>query len=152
MIFTSVGVFLLVCILLDTLAHSIIIRSQAPKDVGEGKDASFDTLQRIETFSRRLEVYTEITPTQQMIEMNVKILVEVFSILAIVTKEIKQGRMSRSSLHKYVAIYRGIFRKTSEEAGQKDRYRGCAEEIRPADARGGSNGCCGSLETNPCDR
>jgi hypothetical protein len=45
-------------------------------------------------FFRRLEVYTEVEPTPEMVEMMVQITVEVLSTLGIATKEIKQGRTS----------------------------------------------------------
>ena len=47
-----------------------------------------------EKFFRRLETYIEVPPTTGMTDMIVKILVEVLSILAITTKEIKQSRAS----------------------------------------------------------
>jgi hypothetical protein len=45
-------------------------------------------------FFGRLEVYTEVEPTPEMIDMMVHITVEVLSILGIATKEIRQGRTS----------------------------------------------------------
>jgi hypothetical protein len=45
-------------------------------------------------FFRRLEVYTEVEPTPEMMDMMVQITVEVLSILGIATKDIKQGRTS----------------------------------------------------------
>jgi len=53
-----------------------------------------DIFGRIEGFFRRLESYTEIQPTAAMTETIVKIMVEILSILAIATKEIKQRRAS----------------------------------------------------------
>jgi hypothetical protein len=47
-------------------------------------------------FLNRLEIYTEIPPTQAMNEMVVKILVEMLSTLASTTKETKQGKLSES--------------------------------------------------------
>ena len=49
---------------------------------------------RMEYFFKRLEVYVEVRPTAAMTDIVVKIMVEVLGILGIVTKEIKQGRMS----------------------------------------------------------
>ena len=49
---------------------------------------------RIENFFKRLESYTEVPPTSAMTDVIVKIMIEVLSILAIATKEIKQGRSS----------------------------------------------------------
>jgi hypothetical protein len=53
-------------------------------------------LQSIENFLRRLEIYTEITPTVAMTEILVKILVELLSTLALATKQIKEGKSSES--------------------------------------------------------
>ena len=53
-----------------------------------------NTFERVEMFFRRLEVYTEVPPTTEMMDMIVQILVEVLSILGIAMKEIKQGRLS----------------------------------------------------------
>jgi hypothetical protein len=49
---------------------------------------------RIEHFFRRLEIYTALTPTAAMTDMIVEIMVEVLTILAIVTKEVKRGPLS----------------------------------------------------------
>jgi hypothetical protein len=51
---------------------------------------------RIESFFKRLETYTEVRPTAAMTDVIVQILIEVLSILAIATKQIKQGRSSES--------------------------------------------------------
>ena len=53
-----------------------------------------NTFERVEMFFRRLEVYTKVPPTTEMMDIIVQILVEVLSILAIAMKEIKQGRLS----------------------------------------------------------
>ncbi|KAI0277574.1 hypothetical protein BGY98DRAFT_1177062 [Russula aff. rugulosa BPL654] len=64
----------------------------AAKDVRASQNPVLDIIERIEMFFRRLEVYTEVEPTPEMIDMMVQITVEVLSILGIATKEIKQGR------------------------------------------------------------
>jgi hypothetical protein len=53
-----------------------------------------DIFERIEMFFRRLEIYTEVPTTAQMMDTIVRIMVEVLLILGIATKEIKQGRLS----------------------------------------------------------
>ena len=53
-----------------------------------------DLFGRIESFFRRLESYTEVRPTTAMTDIIVKIMVEILSILAIATKDIKQRRAS----------------------------------------------------------
>jgi len=54
--------------------------------------------ERIEAFFQRLDTYTEASPNQGMLDTIAAIMVEVLNILAIATKDIKQGRMSKSLL------------------------------------------------------
>ena len=54
-----------------------------------------DLFERIESFFKRLESYTEVKPSEEMTDMMVKIVIEVLSVLAIVTVEIKQRRRSQ---------------------------------------------------------
>ena len=49
-------------------------------------------------FFGRLEIYTEVPPTSEMMDIVIRIMAEVLSILGIAMKEIKQGRMSKYSL------------------------------------------------------
>ena len=49
---------------------------------------------RIEHFFGRLEIYTGITPTMAMRDIIIEIMAEVLTILAVVTKEVKRGRLS----------------------------------------------------------
>ena len=67
---------------------------QAAKDVRASQDTLVDIFERIEMFFRRLEMYTEVPPTAEMMDIITRIMVEVISILGVATKEIKQGRMS----------------------------------------------------------
>jgi hypothetical protein len=53
-----------------------------------------DIFVRIESFFKRLESYTTVPPTVAMTDVIVKIMIEILSILAIATKEIKRGRSS----------------------------------------------------------
>ena len=71
-----------------------ILIFQAVKDVRASQDALVDLFGRMEYFFKRLETYIEIRPTAVMTDIIVKIMVEVLSILGIVTKEIGQGQMS----------------------------------------------------------
>jgi hypothetical protein len=63
--------------------------------VNASQDMLIDLFERIESFFKRLESYTRLKPSEEMAEMMVKILVEVLSVLAIVTVEIKQKRRSQ---------------------------------------------------------
>ena len=65
-----------------------------------------DIFVRIESFFQRLESYTTMEPTAAMTEVIVKVMVQVLSILAIATNQIKQGRSSESLvIHKLLFAY-----------------------------------------------
>jgi uncharacterized membrane protein len=66
------------------------------KDANDSYDALANLLESIEHFLIRLDIYTKIPPTVAMTEIVVKILVELLSTLALVTKQIKQGKLSES--------------------------------------------------------
>ena len=55
-------------------------------------------------FFLRLEIYTELQPTAEMTNIIIEIMIEVISILGIATKEIKQGRISKYSLYRCIAV------------------------------------------------
>jgi hypothetical protein len=83
-----------VFLLLPAYCHPNAYIFQAAKDVQASQDTLLDIFEHVENFFRRLEVYAEVPPTPEMIDIIVKIMVEVLSILAIATKEIKQGLLS----------------------------------------------------------
>ena len=85
-------------------AHCNAYFYQAAQDVRASQDTLIDVFERIEMFFRRLETYTKVPPTTDMMDMIVQIMVEVISILGIVTKEIKQGRMSEYFLYQYDVV------------------------------------------------
>jgi hypothetical protein len=58
-------------------------------------DALVDIFECLENFLSRLKIYTEIRPTPAMTEVVVKIMVEMLAVLALATKQINQGRLSR---------------------------------------------------------
>ncbi|KAH9022772.1 hypothetical protein EDB85DRAFT_1895099 [Lactarius pseudohatsudake] len=64
----------------------------AAKDVRASHDALVDLFERIQFFLKRLGVHTRISPTNDMVEILVKIMAEVISILSIATKEMQQSR------------------------------------------------------------
>ncbi|KAI0294601.1 hypothetical protein B0F90DRAFT_1756498 [Multifurca ochricompacta] len=78
-----------------TIFAGIGVLLLAARDVSASHDALIDLFERIESFFKRLETYTEVPPTMAMTEIIVKIMVEVLSILAIATKQIKQGRTKK---------------------------------------------------------
>ena len=89
-IFAGVGVLLTVSILLGPCRVFMTSSYQAVKDVSASKDSVIELFERIETFFARLETYTEVPATHAMMDLIIKIMVEVLGILAIATEEIKQ--------------------------------------------------------------
>ena len=61
-------------------------------------DALIDTFEYIDNFLRRLMIYSEIERTLAMTEVIIKIMVELLSVLALATTQIRQGKLSKSSL------------------------------------------------------
>jgi hypothetical protein len=67
--------------------------NQAAKGVISSHDALVDLLESIEQFVSRLDVYTRIPFTNPMVEIVIKIMMELLSILALATKELKQRKL-----------------------------------------------------------
>lgn len=66
------------------------------KGVIDDYDALGELLESIEHFLNRLDIYTKVPPTVALTEIIVKILVELLSTLALTTRQIKQGKTSKS--------------------------------------------------------
>jgi hypothetical protein len=64
-------------------------------NVRASQETLIDFFERIENFFQRLEIYTRMSPPPEMIDIIVKIMVEVLSFLGIATKEMKQSRTSK---------------------------------------------------------
>ncbi|KAH8979464.1 hypothetical protein EDB86DRAFT_2985268 [Lactarius hatsudake] len=128
-IFAGAGVLLLVCLSLST-SHCNRCRSEAPqaaKDVSTAQEALIDIFERVENFFKRLETYTEVPPTVAMTDIIVKILVEVLNILAIATKEIKQGRKKK--------YFKKLVGKTDIEDALRRLDKLTQDEVRMATAQ-----------------
>ncbi|KAN0116376.1 hypothetical protein V8E52_005995 [Russula decolorans] len=78
-------------------------------------------------FFRRLDVYTAVPPTNEMMDLLIQIMAEVLSILGIATKEIKESRMK-----KYV---KKLIGKTEMEDALKKLDKLTQEEARMAAAQ-----------------
>ena len=63
-------------------------------DVRASQETLIDIFERMENFFLRIEIYTNVSQTPEMIDMIVKVMVEMLSILAIATKELKESRTS----------------------------------------------------------
>ena len=110
---------------MDSIKAIVISLSQAADAVSASRGALLDLFERIENVFRRLEVYIEVPPTAGMTDSVVKVMVEVLQILAIVTKEIKQSRISESipgdgSTPSRVDL--SFLRNFWEETGWKNRH------------------------------
>jgi hypothetical protein len=72
--------------------------NQAAKGVISSGDALVDLLESIEQFVNCLDVYSRTPLTPVIIEIVVKIMVELLATLALVTKELQQRRSSKAVL------------------------------------------------------
>jgi hypothetical protein len=71
---------------------------QAASGVTSSYDALLGLFECLASFLKRLEIYTTIPPTSVLTEVVLKILVELLSVLALASKQIKQGRFSKCTL------------------------------------------------------
>ena len=118
--------------------------SQAAKDVATSQDALIEVFRRVESFLGRLETYTHVPLSDEMTDVVVNIMAEVLSILAIATRDIKEGRGSelipreRSNLVAYSFsekfVKRLMGKRDIEDAlGQLDKFT--QDEVRMAVAQ-----------------
>jgi len=71
---------------------------QAVEGASSSYDALLDLFECLGSFLKRLDIYTNAPPTPIMTDIIVKILVELLSVLALATKQIKQGRFSKHAI------------------------------------------------------
>ncbi|KAH8991850.1 hypothetical protein EDB86DRAFT_1532172 [Lactarius hatsudake] len=67
----------------------------AADGVSSSYDALVDLFECIGNFLKRLRIYTDVPLTSSMTDIIVKILVELLSVFALATKQIKQGRFKK---------------------------------------------------------
>ncbi|KAI0269588.1 hypothetical protein BGY98DRAFT_1101064 [Russula aff. rugulosa BPL654] len=92
----------------DLLAHPLAAELQncnsprnismfftSSKEYTEKPRSLIEIFGRIESFFRRLSIYTQVPSTPEMLDTIIQILVEVLMILGIATKEMKQGRIKK---------------------------------------------------------
>ncbi len=96
-IFAGVDVLIAVRIPLHspTTSPSRIWILQAASGISSSYDALVDLFECLGNFLKRLRIYTDLPLTPSMTEISVKIMVELLSVLALATKQIKQGRFSK---------------------------------------------------------
>jgi len=74
---------------------------QAAKEVSSSYDVLLELFECLGSFIKRMDIYTRIPPTPIMTEVVVKIMAELLLVLALASKQIKQGRLS-----KYAVTYK----------------------------------------------
>ena len=70
-------------------------KHQAATGVSASYDSLVDLFECLGNFLKRLEIYTAVPVTPLMTDIIVKIMVELLSVLALATKQVKQGRLSK---------------------------------------------------------
>ena len=90
---------------------------QAAVGVTSSYDALLDLFECLGNFLKRLEVYTTIPPTPIMTDIIIKIMVQLLSVLALATKQIKEGRFS-----KYPTMYTTLATERSAEKFAKKLF------------------------------
>ena len=95
-VFVGVDVLITVRIPCHSLPiQSLICIPQAADGVSSSYDALVDLFECIGNFLKRLRIYTDIPLTPSMMDIIVQIMVELLSVFALATKQIKQGRFSK---------------------------------------------------------
>ena len=96
--YTAIAVLLVVCTLFSFLCErpSHIQAHQAAKGANSSYDDLVDLFESIERFLKLLEIYTLVPPTLTTDDMIIKIMVELLCTLALMTKELGEGRSSES--------------------------------------------------------
>ena len=95
-VFTGIDVLLAVPLSNSLLnqVRSDIRLCQAVDGVTSSYDAVLELFECLGNFLKRLEIYSTIPPTATMTDVIIKIMVELLSVLALATKQIRQGRFS----------------------------------------------------------
>ena len=78
--------------------------------INSSYDVLVDLFECIGKFLRCLSIYTNMPLTDGMMDILVSIMVEVLSILALATKQIKQGRFSKLITPRWLAFVTKAFR------------------------------------------
>jgi hypothetical protein len=108
--------------------------NQAAKGVISCGDALIDLLESIERFVNRLGMYTRIPLTPAMVEIVVKIMVELLSTLALATEEFHERRPSECILAD-VTPYSSRRSQNCNEILRGERDRSGPAEVGPTHAR-----------------
>ncbi|KAH8990687.1 hypothetical protein EDB86DRAFT_2831111 [Lactarius hatsudake] len=134
-IFAGMDVFITVRILLHSESQSasphFIWMVKAAGGVSSSYDALVDLFECLGNFLKRLRIYTDLPLSPSVTEITVKIMVELLSVLALATKQIKQGRLIREGSK--------LRREIRKEVARRKRNRGRVTEAGPSHTRGRSD-------------
>ena len=125
---------------------------QAASGVTSSYDALLDLFECLANFLKRLEIYTTIPPTQMVTDIIIKIMVELLSVLALATKQIKQGRFSECAVHIYIIRGSMCHREVCEEVVGGQRDRDSPPEIGSINPGRSSDDCRTDLGCGPWTR
>ena len=71
-------------------------------DVRKDQDTLVDVFERIEKFPRRLEVYTQVPPTAEMMDTIIQILAEVLIILGVAIRRLNKAEWVSNLVRAYL--------------------------------------------------
>ena len=77
---------------------------QAASGITSSYDALIELFECLGSFLKRLEIYVTIPPSPMMTNIIVQIMIEVLSVLALATKQVKQGRFSEHVILIHIAL------------------------------------------------
>ncbi|KAI9432844.1 hypothetical protein H4582DRAFT_2061432 [Lactarius indigo] len=129
----------------------------AAKSTATSRDVLVELFERIESLFQCLKTYTEVPPTQAVMDVLVKIMAEVLSVLAIATKGVKERRTKtilkklagvseiEDALQRFRKLEQGelltviaqVLRETKSDAKQTDGM--ATETVKRMDARDSSS-------------
>ena len=95
---------------------------QAAIGISASYDALLDLFECVANFLNRLHIYTDKIPLSPMIsDIVVKIMGEVFAVLALATKQVKQGRLSKWTVTYRASLTERITEKFAKKLlGERD--------------------------------
>ena len=120
---------------------------QAASGVTSSYDALLELFECLGNFLKRLEIYTTIPPSAILTEVIVKIMVELLSVLALASKQIKQGRFSKCPVAYTYPVRDSIIylREIHQKIAGGGRNRGGSPKIGSIDPGGGSDDRCTNI-------
>jgi hypothetical protein len=154
-IYTAIAILLVVCALFPFLcAHPSHIQAcQTAQGVNSSHDDLIYLFKSIERFLKPLEIYSQVPPTPTTDDMIVKIMVELLSTLALMTKEFKEGRSSESCSPGCLALTQWECREIHKEDCWRKGHRGgptkAGSALPERGSKNDSRDSQGSLRSRP---